>query len=403
VNGTESATMRFVNGGGLYWEIAGTRQLTLDTAGNLGLGVTPSAWGSAWKAYQYQGGSIASPNGSNNLFIQNAYNNGTNYISLSTAQCAYYQQSNGLHIWTNSNNTNVTVGATWTPNQAMTLDASGNLLVGATNQFGKVSIQVDGTTTPTTGANVSPSSINLYASTNGGSTDCTTGIFGWFTSVPNGIGSGIGFSRENSVNWGSQIRFYTHPTTTSNISDITERMRLDASGNLLVGTTSTVSGAGFYSRKAGIAGAFAVTGTSVQSTSALIVSKPDATNTTAQIFAQFYVGDFATGSGQINANGASAAAFGSYSDIRLKENIAPLPDQLANICALKPSEFDFKDGSGHQIGFIAQEMQEVYPDVVGEGEDGMKTITGWSKTEARLVKAIQELSAEIETLKQRIK
>ena len=53
---------------------------------------------------------------------------------------------------------------------------------------------------------------------------------------------------------------------------------------------------------------------------------------------------------------------------------------------------------------IAQEMQEVYPDVVGEdsSEEKILMITGWSKTEARLVKAIQELKAEIDELKARL-
>jgi hypothetical protein len=47
-------------------------------------------------------------------------------------------------------------------------------------------------------------------------------------------------------------------------------------------------------------------------------------------------------------------------------------------------------------------MEQIYPDVVGERADGMKTITAWSKTEARLVKAIQEQQAIIEQLTQRI-
>ena len=134
------------------------------------------------------------------------------------------------------------------------------------------------------------------------------------------------------------------------------------------------------------------------------VIKVDNNTTTSQIFFKFLINNAAAGSGQINANGASAAAFGSYSDARLKENIVPLPSQLDNIMALKPCEFDYKDGAGHQIGFIAQEMQEVYPDVVGEdsSEEKILMITGWSKTEARLVKAIQELKAEIDELKARL-
>ena len=104
--------------------------------------------------------------------------------------------------------------------------------------FGKLSLAVAGTTTPTTANNVKGSSINLFAETNGDTTDSTVGIFGWQANTP-GIGSGIGFSRENGGDWGSQIRFYTHPTTTSNISDITERMRIDSSGNVLVGKTAS--------------------------------------------------------------------------------------------------------------------------------------------------------------------
>jgi hypothetical protein len=45
-------------------------------------------------------------------------------------------------------------------------------------------------------------------------------------------------------------------------------------------------------------------------------------------------------------------------------------------------------------------MEKIYPDLVGKREDEMLTITGWSKTEARLVKAIQELSKELNDLKE---
>ena len=68
--------------------------------------------------------------------------------------------------------------------------------------FGKLALAVAGTTTPTTANNVKGSSINLFAETNGDTTDSTVGIFGWQANTP-GIGSGIGFSRENGGNWGS--------------------------------------------------------------------------------------------------------------------------------------------------------------------------------------------------------
>ena len=130
--------------------------------------------------------------------------------------------------------------------------------------------------------------------------------------------------------------------------------------------------------------------------------KYDNNTTTSQVFARFVVNNGGSGQGQINANGSSQVAFGSWSDERLKENIVDLPSQLSKIMALRPVEFDYKTG-GHQTGFIAQEMQQVFPDAVGDdgSEEHYLTVTGWNKTEAILVKAIQEQQAIIEQLKDR--
>jgi hypothetical protein len=130
--------------------------------------------------------------------------------------------------------------------------------------------------------------------------------------------------------------------------------------------------------------------------------KYDNTNSTAQVYIQFVYNLGGLGGGQINGNGASQAAFGSFSDARLKENIETLPNQLENINDLRPVEFDYIDGSGHQIGFIAQEIKTVYPDAVNVGADEFLTVTGWGKTEAILVKAIQELTEKVENLESRI-
>jgi hypothetical protein len=187
-------------------------------------------------------------------------------------------------------------------------------------------------------------------------------------------------------------------------SSANTRMSIDNLGNVYINTssqyyratrltvlqTTTVNGAA-----AGLATGY----TGDVGVPAVVIGKFDNNNTTSQIFVYFLISNTGLGAGQINANGAGQAAFGSFSDARLKENIADLPPQLGNICALRPVEFDYKDGSGHQIGFIAQEMQAVYPDAVGTREDGMLTISGWSKNEARLVAAIQELKAELDAVK----
>jgi len=187
----------------------------------------------------------------------------------------------------------------------------------------------------------------------------------------------------------------------------TEAMRIDSGGNLLVATTSSGYTAKFAIKTANTTGAVAAfygTAASDQALAGLVVAKYSNDSSTSQIFHKFTINNDGAGCGQINGNGASQAAFGSFSDSRLKQNIVDLPSQLANITALRPVEFDYieSEGGGHQIGFIAQEMQEVYPDAVGERADGMLTVTGWSKTEARLVKAIQEQQTLIENLTTRL-
>ena len=171
-------------------------------------------------------------------------------------------------------------------------------------------------------------------------------------------------------------------------------MRLTSNGELLLNATS------FNDQ-----GRLNVLGTTRcmqinNSDAALFVDKDSSTNSTSQIFVRFTIHAQATGSGQINANGSGQAALASYSDERLKENITNIPSQLDNILSLRPVEFDYieSEGGGHQTSFIAQEFEKVYPDAISEREDGMKILTGWGKTEAVLVKAIQELSAKVAAL-----
>jgi trimeric autotransporter adhesin len=194
-----------------------------------------------------------------------------------------------------------------------------------------------------------------------------------------------------------------------NTNGANERMRIDSSGNLLVGATSFPSSTS----------KFLVSGTAIsqngviqiQSNTAgdtihpgLYLSKFDNNTTTSQILIRFAINNYGAGQGQITANGVNAAAFGTFSDSRLKENIVDLPSQLSNIMALRPVEYDYiaSEGGGHQIGFVAQEVQAVYPDLVGEREDGMLTLSDMNKNDARLIKAIQEQQALITALTARI-
>jgi hypothetical protein len=104
-----------------------TERMRLDSTGNLGLGVTPSAWNAGNSAIQL--GATASLNGTStstqlsNNFYQAAA--GPKYISTSFA--TVYQQSSGQHVWYNA--PSGTAGNAITFTQAMTLDVNSNLTV----------------------------------------------------------------------------------------------------------------------------------------------------------------------------------------------------------------------------------------------------------------------------------
>jgi len=105
-------------------------RMRLDAFGNLGLGVTPSAWSASFKALQVSTASLWSSGGSNALIGANYYHDGTNRRYISTAAATEYGQSGGSHIWYTA--PSGTAGNAISFTTAMTLDASGNLLVGMT-------------------------------------------------------------------------------------------------------------------------------------------------------------------------------------------------------------------------------------------------------------------------------
>lgn len=138
------------------------------------------------------------------------------------------------------------------------------------------------------------------------------------------------------------------------------------------------------------------------------IVKTSTSVTDTQNYIWFLSSGGSTNNGSIRGVSSGVADFNTISDLRLKENIQPIESTLNKILALKPCTFDYRDGSGPGTGFIAQEMQEVFPDCVSTSEinnnvvDPMLSITGWSRTDARLVKAIQEQQAIIEQLTSRI-
>ena len=109
----------------------GTTAVTIDTSQNVGVGITPNAW-SGFTAFQMANGvGLSGASGSSNTQLtSNAYFNGSAWTYIANAYATKYTQVSGQHQWFNAPSS--TGAITFT--QAMTLDSSGNLLVGATSQ-----------------------------------------------------------------------------------------------------------------------------------------------------------------------------------------------------------------------------------------------------------------------------
>ena len=95
----------------------------------------------------------------------------------------------------------------------------------------------------------------------------------------------------------------------------------------------------------------------------------------------------------------------SSSDKRLKDDITLIDEPLSKIMSLDAIEFNWNDNqstyTGHDIGLVAQQVEEVAPEIVETRKDGYKAIK-YEKVNALLVGAIQEQQKKIEFLEKRL-
>jgi hypothetical protein len=360
-------------GGFVFTKNAGaSTQMTLDSAGNLGLGVTPSAWSAQWKTLQIGQGhtalvgrsdAIATYYGSNWL-----YDGADKYIANGFA--SIYSQQSGQHSWSTA--PSGTAGNAITFTQAMTLDASGNLLVGYTSGGDKLTVNgnINSRNTALFYGDGADNSATLY-STSGPikfaanaaeRARITAGGYSKFSDNGTYINStGTAHEFNQSAN---NSALQLNSTNASMTSDV---LYLQATRNT---TNNTYYAIGFY-------------------------------NSTAAVY-RFQVAD----SGNVtNTNGS----YGTISDAKMKTDIVDAGSQWADIKAVRFRKFKMKDDPQQitQLGVVAQELEQTSPGLVDEHADrdaegnDLGTTTKSVKSSILLMKAavaLQEAMARIEQL-----
>jgi hypothetical protein len=346
----------------LTLQSAGTTAITIDTSQNVGIGTaTPNFESGTGKGLQvnYSGGlgahlkltDSASGSGATDGFDLYAYNT-SGYVENYEA---------GSIVFRNGGS------------ERMRIDSSGNVGIGTS----------------------SPSTLLDVKGNNGIGRFNSTDANGTYLSFANNgtvkayIGNGNQIISGGSTNdWG--LRAENNLFFASGGG--TERMRIDSSGNLLVGTTSQ-----YGSGKVSIPYSDTAFGIAMKSTTASAVN-----------YAIEFKNSSNSGVGYIAAS-TTATTYSTSSDYRLKENITPMMGALAKVAQLKPVIYKWKvDGSDGQ-GFIAHELAEVCPDAVLGTKDAVDKDNeplyqgiDTSFLVATLTAAIQELKAINDSLTARI-
>ena len=224
-----------------------------------------------------------------------------------------------------------------------------------------------------------------------------------YTTTSNGFASSVGTSVARSaiaVDSGV-IKFYANTASTVAAgTDITptERARVDSSSFMFGVATQNAAGGVTISPSATAPNVHIRGSASTNSDTTLQVYSTGATAY------RFYVGYGGTVY-------ATSTTISSLSDARYKENVRDLDAGLDAVMALNPRKFDWKAGKGKDIkddrGFIAQEFEQVFPDLIDEwkdpapeGEEPYKSVR--QDLIPVLVKAIQELKAELDAVKARL-
>jgi hypothetical protein len=187
--------------------------MRIDASGNVGLKTTPSAWNTFTASLQIEGASLSGLGANNTALGSNAYYNSA-WKYYGTGSATLYQQNAGQHAWSVAGSG--TAGNNITFTQAMTLDASGNVGIGTSSPSARLHILTASDETIRLATSTTNPYLSFYESTNRRAYIQYAAGGGGLIIDSEAASAGICFNTQNS-----------------------ERMRIDSSGNVIIGTTTT--------------------------------------------------------------------------------------------------------------------------------------------------------------------
>jgi len=331
-------------------------RMRLDSAGNLGLGVTPTV--SSLASFQSTYGIFIGNNEAHTT--KNAYYNaGWKYVAAASTTAARFSVGESTSAFTWNQAVAGTAGNAITFTQAMTLDASGNLGVG--------------TTTP--GVTGYGKAVRLQGSGNA-AYEVTDGTV---TTVLLATGGSSGIVRTDS----------NHPLVFG--TNGTERARIDSSGYMFVGRTSDSDDGGLTLGNDGFIrsnrnGGVCILANRFTSDGQCVVFRRSGTTV-----------------GSIDVT-TVLTTYNTTSDYRLKTVIGAVTGHGARIDALEPVEYTWNSNGSRTRGFLAHKFQEVYADSVSGTKDAVDKDgkPEYQSMQASSSEVIADLVAEIQSLRQRL-